>query len=46
MVELDIVLLCIWSYVWGIIYAVGHSVVTVQIPRRPFPCDNSEWSKT
>jgi hypothetical protein len=36
MVEWDIVLLYIWSYVWGIIYAVGPSVATVQTPRRPF----------
>jgi hypothetical protein len=31
-VESDIVLLYIWSHVWGIIYAVGPSVVTVQTP--------------
>jgi hypothetical protein len=30
MVELDIVLLYIWSRVWGIIYVVGPSVATVQ----------------
>jgi hypothetical protein len=41
MVELDIVLLYIQSHVWGIIYAVGPSVATVQTPRWPFPCDNS-----
>jgi hypothetical protein len=29
MVELDIVLLYIWSLVWRIIYAVGPSVATV-----------------
>jgi hypothetical protein len=39
MVELDILLLYIQSWVWGIIYAVGSSVATVQTPRRPFPCD-------
>jgi hypothetical protein len=39
MEELDIVLLYIRSYVWGIIYAVGTSLVTVQTPQRPFPCD-------
>jgi hypothetical protein len=39
MVELNIVLLYIRSCVWGIIYAVGHSVVNVQTPRRPFPYD-------
>jgi hypothetical protein len=43
MVELDIVLLYIWSCVWGIIYAVGPGVVTVQTPRRPFPCDVRQW---
>jgi hypothetical protein len=31
MVESDIVLLNIWSRVWGVIYAVGP-VVTVQTP--------------
>jgi hypothetical protein len=41
MVELDIVLLYIWSHVWGIIYAVGPSVAIIQTPRRPFPCDGS-----
>jgi hypothetical protein len=40
MVELDIFLLYIQSHVWGVIYAVGPSVVTVQTPRRPFPYDN------
>jgi hypothetical protein len=35
MVESDIVLLYIWSYVWEIIYAVEPSVATVQTPRRP-----------
>jgi hypothetical protein len=40
-VELDIVLLYIWSHVWWIIYAVGPSVVTVQTPRRPFPYGDS-----
>jgi hypothetical protein len=39
MIESDIVLLYIWFRVWGIIYAVGPSVVTVQTPRRPFPYD-------
>jgi hypothetical protein len=44
MIESDIVLLYIWSRVLGIIYAVGPSVVTVQTPQRPFPCDDSESS--
>jgi hypothetical protein len=35
MVESDIVLLYVRSHVWGIIYAVGPGVVTVQTPRRP-----------
>jgi hypothetical protein len=39
MVESDIVLLYIRSHVWGTIYAVGPSVVAVQTPRMPFPCD-------
>jgi hypothetical protein len=39
MVESDIVLLYICCHVWGIIYAVGPGVVTVQTPQRPFPCD-------
>jgi hypothetical protein len=39
MIELDIVLLYIRSYVWGIFYAVGHGVATLQTPRRYFPCD-------
>jgi hypothetical protein len=39
MVESDIVLLHIRSRVWGIIYAVGPDVVTVQTPQRPFPYD-------
>jgi hypothetical protein len=39
MVESEIVLLYIRSHVWGIIYAVGPSVVIVQTPRRPFSCD-------
>jgi hypothetical protein len=39
LVDSDIVLLYIRSRVWGIIYAVGPSVVTVQTPQRPFPCD-------
>jgi hypothetical protein len=43
MVESDIVLLYIRSCVWGIIYAVGPSVVTVPTPRRPFPCDVQQW---
>jgi hypothetical protein len=40
MVESDIVLY-IRSYVLGIIYEVGPSVVTVQTPQRPFPCDGT-----
>jgi hypothetical protein len=32
MVESDIVLLYIWSDVWGTIHAVGPSVATVQTP--------------
>jgi hypothetical protein len=32
-------LLYIQSRIWGIIYAVGPSVVTIQSPWRPFPCD-------
>jgi hypothetical protein len=39
MVESDIVLLYVRSRVWGIIYAVGSGVVTIQTPWRPFPCD-------
>jgi hypothetical protein len=39
MIESDIVLLYIRSHVWGIIYVVGPSVATIQIPQRPFPCD-------
>jgi hypothetical protein len=39
MVESDIVLLYIRSHVWGIIYVVGPGAVTIQTPRRPFPCD-------
>jgi hypothetical protein len=39
MVESDIILLYIWSYVWGIIYVVGPGVAIVQTPWRPFPCD-------
>jgi hypothetical protein len=39
MVESNIVLLYIWSRVWGVIYVVGLGVATVQTPRRPFPCD-------
>jgi hypothetical protein len=39
MVESDIVLLYVWSHVWGIIYAVRPSVVTVCTPQWPFPCD-------
>jgi hypothetical protein len=35
MVELDIVLLYIWSRVWGIIYGVGLGVANVQTPRKP-----------
>jgi hypothetical protein len=44
MVESDIILLYIRSRVLGIIFVVGPSVVGVQIPRRPFPCDGSERS--
>jgi hypothetical protein len=44
MVELDIVLLYIWSHVWGVIYAVGPIVAIVQTPRRPFPYDGSKKS--
>jgi hypothetical protein len=40
MVESDIVLLYIWSRVWGIIYVAGPSVVTVQTPQRPCPYDD------
>jgi hypothetical protein len=29
MVELDIVFLYIWTRVWGVIYAVGPSMVTI-----------------
>jgi hypothetical protein len=43
MVELDIVLLYIWSRVWGIIYVVGPSVMTIQTPQRPFLCDVWQW---
>jgi hypothetical protein len=39
MVESDIVLLYIQSRIWGIIYVVGPTVVNVQTPQRPFPCD-------
>jgi hypothetical protein len=39
MVESDIVFLYIRYHVWGIIYAVGPDVVTVQTIRRPFPSD-------
>jgi hypothetical protein len=39
MVESDIVLLYIRSRVLGIMYVVGPSVVIVQTPQRPFPCD-------
>jgi hypothetical protein len=39
MVDSDIVLLCIWSHVWGIIYTMGPGVVIVQTPQRPFPYD-------
>jgi hypothetical protein len=35
--------LYIWSCVWGIIYAVGPSVATVQTPKRPFPYDVRQW---
>jgi hypothetical protein len=44
MVELDIVLLYIRSHAWGIIYAVGLDVATVQTPQRPFPCDVQQWT--
>jgi hypothetical protein len=43
MVELGIVLLYIQSRVRGVIYAVGPDVVTIQTPRRPFPCDVWQW---
>jgi hypothetical protein len=43
MVELDIVLLYIWSRVWRIIYAVGPRVATVQTPYRNFSCDIWRW---
>jgi hypothetical protein len=39
MVESDIALLYIPSHVWGIIYAMGPGVATVQTPRRPFSYD-------
>jgi hypothetical protein len=39
MVESDIVLLYVRSNVWGVIYAVGPSVATVQTLQRPFSCD-------
>jgi hypothetical protein len=39
MVESDIILLYVWSRVWGIIYVVGPSVATIQTPWRPFPSD-------
>jgi hypothetical protein len=32
-------LLYIWSRVWGIIYAVGPSVATIQTPQSTFPYD-------
>jgi hypothetical protein len=41
MLESDIILLYIRSRVWGIIYAMGPSVATVQTPRSPFSCDGS-----
>jgi hypothetical protein len=41
MVASDIALLYIQSRVWRIIYTVGPSVVTIQTPRRPFPCYDS-----
>jgi hypothetical protein len=41
MVQSDIILLYIRSCIWEIIYVVGPSVVTVQTPRMPFPCDGS-----
>jgi hypothetical protein len=44
MIESDIVLLYIRSHVWGIIYAVGPIVATVQTPQRPFPCDDRRRS--
>jgi hypothetical protein len=43
MVESNIVLLYIRSCVWGIIYAMGPGVATVQTLRRPFPCDVRQW---
>jgi hypothetical protein len=36
MVESDIVMLYIWSHVWGIIYAVGPGVTIVQTLRGLF----------
>jgi hypothetical protein len=36
MVESDIVLLYVQSHVWGIIYAVGTSLATVQTPSEAF----------
>jgi hypothetical protein len=41
MVESDIVLLYIWSRVWGIMYAVAPSAVTIQTPQRP--CYVRQW---
>jgi hypothetical protein len=43
MIESDIVLLYIRCHVWGIIYVVGPSVVTVYTPRRPYPYDVQQW---
>jgi hypothetical protein len=43
MAESDIVLLYIWSRVWGMIYAVGSGVATVQTRQRLFPCDVRQW---
>jgi hypothetical protein len=43
MVELEIVLLYIRSRVWGVIYAVGPRVATMQTPRRPLPYDVRQW---
>jgi hypothetical protein len=43
MVESDIVLLYIWSHVWGIIYIVGLGMATIQTTRRRFPYDVWRW---
>jgi hypothetical protein len=38
-VESDILLLYIRSHIWGIMYAVGPCVATIQTPWRTFPYD-------